>query len=325
MEIKLTPLPLELRVPWKISRNTSTHKNNFVVSLSSNGILLAESEVAPNIRYGETPERIFQEFELFRKALSSDFSNYRLLLVQRTGEWSASLLFALESSWWSWTAKIQKKTLSEVLNIPRPRPKVVTSFSIPLFDEGEDLNDYLKSCSEFEHLKIKVNALSAHLMVHTTHQKFPSKKLRIDGNEAWTDLEEYLNFEKTLTGLPIEFIEQPFPANRFDLYQALKTKTPFCIMADESLTNSESLEVLQTGFHAVNIKLMKSGGLSVAIKQLKQSQKLGFKTMLGCMIESSLGLSYAIELSGLSDWFDLDGAMLLRNDPYSHLSLNLYK
>ncbi len=115
----------------------------------------------------------------------------------------------------------------------------------------------------------------------------------------------------------MQFIEQPFAANMVDEYMALKPQSAFEIMGDESIEQNVDFESLAKQFHSINVKLMKAGGYSKAIDLLTGARAHGLKTMLGCMIETSLGISSAIHLSSLADYFDLDGSLLIKKDPFN--------
>jgi L-alanine-DL-glutamate epimerase-like enolase superfamily enzyme len=148
-------------------------------------------------------------------------------------------------------------------------------------------------------------------------------KLRIDGNEAWSDLPSYLAFEKVLreNKIKVEFIEQPFKASDVKLYKELFPVSHYPLMADESITESADFEDLKSMFHMINIKLMKTGSFFKAIDFLKAAREQGMQTMLGCMIETSLGISQAMALASLADFFDLDGCLLIKEDPFSLVEL----
>ncbi len=310
MELVLTELALPLRVNWKISRNASTEKLNFIVTLRDQGGE-ARSEIAPNVRYGETPENIRAEFIQFQNLLASH-GDYARALDERP--WKHSLRFALESAWLKRQADSKGQSLHSFLGVPTPGP-LPTSISVPIMP-GADVAAYLAPLARFASLKVKVSADSADEMLAAVVAAAPGVPLRIDGNEAWTDLDNFLRFQDTLSGHAVEFIEQPFPAVRKDLYRALHSRTPYVVMADESIEDTDNLEELATMFRAVNIKLMKTGSLLKGRDFLVKARALGLKTMVGCMIETSLGISYAMELGGLMDWADLDGFLLLKEDPF---------
>lgn len=306
MAIERVQLPLN--VVWKISRNASTEKINLIVTLRD-GTFEVQSEVAPNVRYGESPEIIEAEFAEFKKLAASD---YQKALDAKA--WKHSLRFALESAYVHLEAKKKKQSLKDYLGATGSLV-VPTSMSIPIMEPSE-VEAYLAPLMRFPSLKIKVNQDCAWDLVKEVARVAPNKKLRIDGNEGWTDMKNYLAFEAKLKGLPVEFIEQPFPASQKEMYRELHPKTPYIIMADESIEDHDNLVELQSMFRAVNIKLMKTGSLLKGRDFLMRARKLGFKTMVGCMVETGLGISYALHLAPWMDWADLDGFLLLKKDPF---------
>ena len=130
-----------------------------------------------------------------------------------------------------------------------------------------------------------------------------------------------LNFIKRISQISkIDFIEQPLPARLNHEMIYLKGKCGVEFIADESITYDEDLSKLSLYFDGVNIKLMKSGTIRNAKKQLEKAKKLGLKTMLGCMIETSLGISFAYSLAKDVDYLDLDGFILIEDEPFQLLN-----
>lgn len=297
MSYNLLKVKLDLKVSWKISRNDSTHKENFI--LNHRG---CESEVAPNIRYGETPERIEKEFqELINNP--KDFNP----------NWSNSFKNAVNN------VRLKESCggfLYDCLKLKK-KNKVLTSFSIPIM-ELEEVQNYLKINNQFEIYKLKVCGPKGIDLLDEVC-RYTNKKIRIDANEGFKSLEEYLQFEELIKEYNIEFIEQPFSASMTSEYIELKKISRFEIIADESVEEDFDGELFQQMFHGVNIKLMKAGGIEEGIKLLKKARKYNLKTMIGCMIETSLGISEAFLLASLCDYCDLDGALLIKNDPYAKL------
>jgi len=225
-----------------------------------------------------------------------------------------SFKFGVESALVHYEAFKANKSVSEFLEIDQSLGLIPTSFSVPIMDE-KNLEEYLSNLSRFPFIKIKVNQDNAISFVKNI-ARYTNSPLRVDGNEAWETLSKYKEFEKKCCDLNIQFIEQPFKAKAVDLYKELKKDSLFEIMADESIEDSADFSEIAKQFDSVNIKLMKTGGYYNAIRLLKEAKKYNLKTMIGCMIETSVGISSAMNLSSLGDYFDLDGSLLLKNDPY---------
>lgn len=314
MKLYLEKIHLPLKVNWKLSRNQTTWKENFIVHLETE---LGEfrSEVAPNIRYGETVEKIETQFNLWKAETSIDnLVNAHLLEVELNKvTLFHSLRFGLESAFLSYYAKKEGKTLSDYLDLPPVLP-LSTSYSVPIMPI-EEIFDYIFPLKRFQSLKVKVNAETGLEMLQEI-SRYTQVKLRVDGNEAWKDFDQFMRFQEALKDMNIELIEQPFPSSMEEEYRQLKKSSPYVLLADESIEDVGDFSELSRQFHAVNIKLMKTGSLIKARDLLLEAKKHKMKAMIGCMIETSLGISYGTLFGGMVDYVDLDGFLLLKEDPF---------
>lgn len=136
---------------------------------------------------------------------------------------------------------------------------------------------------------------------------------RIDANTAWT-AEECINISPLLKELGVEFIEQPLPHDAWDEMKRVKKLSALPIIADEACRTMADIPKCMDTFHGINVKLVKAGGITPARLMLKEGRKLGLKTMLGCMTESSVAISAVGQLLPYLDYVDMDGALLLEND-----------
>jgi len=144
-------------------------------------------------------------------------------------------------------------------------------------------------------------------------RKHSDAVFRIDANCGWTS-EETVKNAKKLKNLGVEFIEQPLLANDWEGASYVYKNSCLPIIADESCIISADVIKCVKHFHGVNIKLMKCGGLTPAIKMIREATSLGLKTMIGCMTESTVGISAIAHIAPLVDYADLDGALLIKND-----------
>jgi L-alanine-DL-glutamate epimerase-like enolase superfamily enzyme len=314
VKIWLEKRHLDLKVNWKLSRNQTTFKENFIVHLDN-----FQSEIAPNIRYGETPDKIQEQFDLWLKntdlsALAND-QNLKAALDKQP--LFHSLRFGLESAYLASFAKSAGKNLGDYLGLPAP-VAVETSFSMPIIPVNE-IPEYLEKIKRFTSLKIKVNAETAEEMLGEI-KKHTNVKLRVDANEGWSDLDTFMRFQETLKGMNIELIEQPFPSSMAAEYRELKKKTPYTLLADESIEDVASFADLATQFHAVNIKLMKTGSLIKARDLILEAKRNNMTAMMGCMIETSIGISYGMLFGGMVEYVDLDGFLLVKDEPFKLVS-----
>jgi L-Ala-D/L-Glu epimerase len=207
--------------------------------------------------------------------------------------------------------------LHDFLGLGFTENKHVTSFTIGI-DTPEMIQRKVREAAAYPVLKIKVGAPDDEANLAAVRAVAPTRRLRVDGNEAWKTKEEALRkLEWLARDQNIEFIEQPMPASTpaADLCW-LKERSPLPIMADESYLNAGQLQLCADCFHAVNVKLCKTGGVTRGFEALSAARKAGLKTMLGCMIESSVLISAGAHLAELTDYLDLDGNVLITNDPY---------
>jgi L-alanine-DL-glutamate epimerase-like enolase superfamily enzyme len=143
------------------------------------------------------------------------------------------------------------------------------------------------------------------------------KPLRVDANEGWKSKEEALAKINWLESQGVEFIEQPLPAAMIDDIRWLRGKVHMPIFADEACLHPKDIPALATAYDGVNIKIDKCGGMLEAYRMIQVARSLGLKVMLGCMISSSVAITAAAHLSPLVDYADLDGHLLISNDPFS--------
>ena len=144
-------------------------------------------------------------------------------------------------------------------------------------------------------------------------RKHTDATFRVDANGAWT-AEQTIEYSRELEKLGVEFIEQPLPADDLEGMKKVYSESVLPVIADESCISEADVEKCAGLFHGVNVKLTKCGGLTPARRMLKQARELGLQTMVGCMTESTVGLSAIGHLLPLLDYVDMDGGMLIKND-----------
>ncbi len=193
-----------------------------------------------------------------------------------------------------------------------PRKTPVTSYTIGI-DTPEIVAEKIREAEGFPVLKIKMGLENDREIMETVRAR-TDRPVRIDANEGWTR-DEALEKMRWLEGLNVELVEQPLPAADLEGVRWLAARTSIPIFADESVRVASDVPKLAGAFHGINIKLMKCGGIREALRMIHTARACGMKVMLGCMIESSIGITAAAHLSPLADYADLDGNLLIRNDP----------
>ncbi|HYZ85920.1 MAG TPA: enolase C-terminal domain-like protein, partial [Bryobacteraceae bacterium] len=142
------------------------------------------------------------------------------------------------------------------------------------------------------------------------------KPLRLDANEGFKTKEEAVRKINWLESLGAEFIEQPLPAPMIEETRWVRSRVHIPILADEACLRPQDIPKIAGAFDGIVIKLQKTGGINNALEMIHTARAFGLKTMLGCMIESSVGITAAAHLSPLVDFADLDGNLLISNDPF---------
>jgi len=195
-----------------------------------------------------------------------------------------------------------------------PHDTPVTTFSIGI-DNPETTRQKVKEAADFPVLKIKVGLATDEATIDAV-RSVTKKPLRVDANEGWKTKEEAVRKINWLESQGVEFVEQPMPAAMLDDIRWVRGKVHIPIIADEACLHPWDIPRIKDSFDGINIKLMKCGGMLEAYRMIQIARSLKLKVMLGCMIESSIGIAAAAHLSPLVDYADLDGNLLIANDPY---------
>jgi L-alanine-DL-glutamate epimerase-like enolase superfamily enzyme len=173
----------------------------------------------------------------------------------------------------------------------------------------------VRESPDFGVYKIKVGSKDDRKIIEGI-RAVTSKPLRADANEGWKSKEEALELINWMAGMGVEFIEKPMPAAMLKDYAWLKERSKLPIFADESLIKASDIPAIAPYFHGLNIKLMKCGGVQEAVRMAAMARALGLRLMIGCMVETSLGISAAAAITPLFDYADLDGNLLTATDPF---------
>ena len=278
-------------------------------------------EAGPNTRYNETPEKVKAGFE----ALPKDFFS-RIEQPDQIAEMLEKLdlplvqsaKVAIEMAWLDWWAKSRGKPLWKLWGNNAPVGPV-TSYTIGI-DTPEKMQQKIQDAQNYPVYKIKLGTDSDREIIEAIRE-VTDKPLRVDANEGWYTVEQAKREIEFLSTQNVELIEQPMPAADFELMKELKKWSPLPLAADESFIGGEDLNEISEAFHVINIKLMKIGSLVKARKVIEEAHRLGMEVMIGCMIESSLANAAGALLSLNAEYVDLDGHLLISNDPFRGLKV----
>ncbi len=314
--LKIKVKKLQLKNTWTIARNSSDYKENVFIKIERNGIF-GIGEAAPNIRYGENTQLTIEKIRQAEKILAnSDWLQFaeikKTLDAEITNQSCAKA--AIDMAILDWVGKSLKIPLYRLWGL-NPDLTPITSFSIGI-DSPDMLSKKIEQAAQYPVLKIKVGTNNEKEIINTV-RRITDKPLRVDANEAWTSKQQALEKICWLQDQNIEFIEQPMPGDMIEEAKWLRERVNIPIIADESVKCTSDITKLAGAFDGINIKLMKSGGLLEAKKMIDAAHNLGMKVMLGCMIESSAAISAAAHLTPCVQWADLDGNLLISNDPFN--------
>lgn len=325
VNVRFWPFHLNLARKWTIASNygpggaggTEACGVVFVELRDKDGVVgLGES--APSNRYHETvPSTVafLEKIDPARLSFSDVMGSMSYLdsVAQDNFAPKGAVNIALLDG----AARQAGKPLYDYLGLGFTEGKHITSFSIGI-DRPQIIQEKVLEASSYPILKLKVGSADDTNNLAALRQAAPTKLVRVDANEAWKTKEEALErLEWLASDKHIQFVEQPMPATTSDNDLIwLKNRSPLPIMADESYRSIADVERCAECYHAVNVKLMKAGGGSSGFRALQAARKAGLKTMLGCMIESSILITAAAHLAELADYLDIDGNLLITNDPY---------
>lgn len=314
---------LNLIHPWRLARTDRTFTAEVVLlELRTDDGLIGRGEAAPVGRYNESPQTV----ETFLNSVSLaqfDFDNLddELKRLELHGPGNYSAKCALNVALLDLAAQRKQLRLCDYFGLGFTERKHVTSFTIGI-DNSDVVTSKVVDAKAFPVLKIKVGVPLDRENLRALRDVSPEKPIRLDANEGWKTKEEALrNIEELAADTKVQFVEQPLPASASVADCVwLKRRSPLPVFADESYHSAADASRAAECFHGVNVKLVKTGGVSAAFEALQAARKAGLKTMLGCMIETSVLISAAAHLAELCDYLDLDGNLLISNDPFRGVS-----
>ena len=323
MRIKFWRCDLKLAHFWKISSGGNMggiHEFPVaLVELTDAAGISGFGECAPSSRYAEN---IANSLDFLGKIDGRKLSFNDLAAANQYVESLAPGHYAAKAAvnvaLLDGAAKQAGKPLHDFLGLEFSDNQHVTSFSIGI-DRPEVIREKTLAAAAFPILKLKVGTPDDHANFAALREAAPKKRVRVDANEGWKTKETALAMiEWFAKDGNVEFVEQPMPATTPAKDLAwLKQRSPLPLFADEAYRSAADIAQCAEGFHGVCVKLVKAGGVSPARLALEAARRAGLKTMLGCMIETSVLISAAAHLAALTDHVDLDGNLLITNDPFS--------
>ena len=311
MEVAARIVTLELAETFVISRESADTADVVQVEIQHEGVS-GYGEGAPIERYGDSAESALAYIEEHAERLGDDpFALDEIESALEPREWAARA--ALDAALHDLQGKLTGLPVWRLLGLRQEGPP--TSWTIWLGDPDDMARRAAMVSDRFLRLKLKLGARDGLDVerVRAVHA-VTNAPLQVDVNEYWT-FDEARDALPQLAELGVEYCEQPLPAGDADGVR-LKRESPIPIFVDEDCHRLEDVAACAERGHGITIKLSKSGGIREAVRMASAAQALGLRVMLGCMLESGLGIAAGAQVASMYEYVDLDGNLLLAEDPW---------
>lgn len=309
------------RVPFAIARGSTTAYERVRVRLVDAGGVEGWGEAAPNRFYRESADTVVAALPALaqvagRRGTVESLADIEALEgeLRAAVPGDASARSAVSAAAHDLLGKKLGKPLFDLLGV-NPAAAPPSSYTIVISEDEAALRRRVEEAHPYPILKVKLGSDRDEWIVRAVRRSAPDKLLRADANAAW-DVDRAIHMVGFLADNGFELLEQPLAPGDLDGFRKLRPHARIPVIADESCLSSADIPRLEGLVQGINIKLSKCGGLAEARKMAWQAVETGMRVMLGCMIESSLGITAAAHLSPLVNYADLDGAALLKDDPF---------
>ncbi|MCL4510930.1 MAG: dipeptide epimerase [Bacteroidetes bacterium] len=305
---------LKLKHTFTISRSSRDSVPVMLMKFEKDGIT-AYGEASPNARYNEAPntvEAFFKKVDIAKLSdpfKLEDINDY----LDSIAPGNTSAKAAVDIAMHDWIGKKLGIPLYKFFGVDKSKTPIST-FTIGI-DTPDVIEQKVREAANYPILKIKVGLPNDEEIIKAV-RSVTNKPLRVDANEGWKSKEEALERINWLATQNVEFIEQPMPASQIDDIRWLHERVKMPIIADEAIESLYDIAEVATAYDGINVKVQKIGGLTKSRKLIYAARAHKMKIMTGCMIESSIGITSAVQISPLTDWTDLDGNVLINNDPF---------
>ncbi len=313
LHIDAKPVDLKLTTPFRISRGVQAISSNVIVQINANDYT-GYGEASPSEYYGESVETVLACISMFAGNLGDDPFLIEDIM-ERLDEiirLHPSAKAAVDMALYDLIGKMLGVPLYKLLGL-NPKRTPHTSFTIGI-DTPSNMAKKALVARDYPILKVKVGTKNDLAIIKAIRDVSPAI-MRVDANTGWTP-KEAIKMINALAPYNIEFVEQPVPAHDLAGLKLIRENVSIPIIADESCVTVEDIPRLAECVDGVNLKLMNSNGITAVLKMIHVARAHNLRIMLGCMIESSLAITAAAHLTPLVDYADLDGNLLIDNDPY---------
>ena len=311
MKLTWEPVDLKLRHTFTISRSSLDVARNVLVRIEHDGIT-GLGEAPPSSYYGQDRKTVIAALGNMKDELGHDpfaiEDVVERLSLRFPGDSAA--VAAVDMALHDWVGKKLDAPLWKILGL-NPENTPLTSYTIGI-DTTKKMLEKLREAPEYSVLKVKVGTGRDEEILRAIRGE-TDRVIRVDANAAW-EPGEAIERIAALAVYDIEFVEQPVSPGRPESLREVRESVDIPVIADESSVVPADVPKLFGCVDGINIKLSKCGGIRRALKMIHTAKSAGLKVMLGCMIESSVSISAAAQLSPLVDFADLDGNLLIAND-----------
>jgi L-alanine-DL-glutamate epimerase-like enolase superfamily enzyme len=317
-------IPLRTKHRFTIARAADGERCAVWVRLTGEDGLGGWGEADPSPYYGETADSVCAALEAYRCVLETARDPFAVQEIEAAClddlGGAASARAAIISALYDLMGKRLGAPVHRLLGLD-PSRAPWTSFTIGI-DEPDIVRQKVREAvvDEYPILKVKVGTDHDEEVLSIVREEAPDVRLRVDANTAWRPKRAVARIE-ALERFDLEFVEQPVAAHDIDGLRFVRERSPTPIIADESCVRATDVPRLVGAVDGINIKLAKCGGISEALRMIHTARSHGLSVMLGCMVETSLGIAAAAQLAPLVDYADLDGAALLADDPFTGISV----
>ncbi|SER70860.1 dipeptide epimerase [Natrinema salaciae] len=318
LETSVERRSLPLEYPFGIARGTTTERDVVFVRVEDDGGTTGIGAAAPSRHYGETAGTVEAALPALCSVVETVGDPHRLERIERrmreTVRRNPSARAAVSIALHDLVAKRLDVPLYRYWGLD-PSKTLATSYTIGL-DDRETMREKTETALErgYGTLKVKLGTDRDLEIVRTIRSVAPDVELFVDANEAWTPREAVGKIER-LAEFDLAFVEQPVPAEDPEGLQFVYERSALPIAADESCVTLADVPRIADRCDIANLKLMKCGGLREAKRMIATARAHGLEVMCGCMTESNASIAAACHLAPLLDYADLDGSLLLADDP----------
>ena len=319
MKLKYFPFTIELKDTFTLAHGSRATTPAVLVEIEHDGIVgYGEASLPPYLTENQN-----SVIDFLIKVDLGQFNDPTIIdsiidYIDKLSDGNSAAKASVDIALHDLLGKIKGLPLHQMLNIEM-KDNISSSYTIGI-SEIEKIRSKIEAAAGYEFYKIKLGTRSDKEIIEKVYS-LTDKPLFVDVNQGWPNENYALNMIEWLANKNVKVIEQPLPKQMWEGSKWLKDRSPLPIIADEAVRNINDLEKANESFSGINIKVMKCGGIRNTKLMIEKAKQLNLKIMVGCMTETSCGVTAASHLASLADWVDLDGAELISNDPFTGLKI----